>query len=53
MKRDDIMLIAQILSTMKNTVAELEKSITKNSSDNITIAKKQLLELREQLSKLI
>jgi len=53
MKREDIALAAQVLTSMKSAVSEMEKAVKKNDSDGIAIVKKQLMELQGNLAKLI
>jgi hypothetical protein len=53
MKREDVVLAAQMLTSMKSAAAKLEKALKQNDSDTIAIAKKEILELQSQLATLI
>ena len=53
MKREDIAIIAQILTSMKTAAEKLEKAIKQDDKDSVNIAKKEILSLQEQFAKII
>lgn len=53
MKREDVAVVAQILTSMKTAVEKLEKAIKQNDNDSINIEKKEILSLQEQFAKAI
>ena len=53
MKREDVAIAAQILTSMKIAVEKLEKAIKQEDRDGINIAKREILSLQEQFSKSI
>ena len=53
MKREDVAIAAQILTSMKIAAENLEKAIKQNDKDSINILKKEILSLQEQFAKSI
>jgi hypothetical protein len=53
MKREDITLAAQLLTTMKETTVKLEQAIEVNDKDVMTMAKQHLLEVQAHLANIL
>ena len=53
MKKEDVALAAQILTSMKDAAARLEKALKKDDKEEIEIAKKNILEMQKNLAKII
>jgi hypothetical protein len=53
MKREDVAVAAQILTSMKIAAEKLEKAMKENDKDSINMAKKEILSLQEQFAKAI
>ena len=53
MKREDIALAAQLLTTMKETAVKLEQAIKVNDKDTTTMAKQHLLYVQAHLAKIL
>lgn len=53
MRKEDISLVAQLLSSMKDAVAKLDEAQRKKDLPNIASAKKEILNLQQQINKSI
>ena len=53
MKREDVAIAAQILTSMKIAAEKLANAIKLNDKDSINISKKEILSLQEQFAKAI
>jgi len=53
MKREDVAVVAQLLTSMKIAVEKLEKAIKENDKDSINITKREIIALQENLAKSI
>jgi hypothetical protein len=51
MNKEDIAVLAQLLSSMKDAVSELEKAQRNKDLEKINLAKKEILMLKEQMDK--
>jgi hypothetical protein len=51
MNKEDITILAQILSSMKDAVSELEKAQKNKDLERINLAKKEILTLKDQMNK--
>lgn len=53
MNKEDISVAAQILSSMKDAINELEKAQKRKDLESINYEKNQILNLKEQLDKIL
>jgi hypothetical protein len=51
MNKEDISMLAQLLSSMKDAVYELEKAQKNKNIEKMNLAKKEILMLKEQMDK--
>lgn len=53
MKREEITLVAQLLSSMKDAVDKLEEAYKKEDMEKLSAAKKEITEFQKKISKLL
>ncbi len=53
MNKEEITMVAQLLSSMKDAINELEKSQRKKDIAGVNSAKKEIMGLKEQLDKIL
>lgn len=53
MKRGDVIVLAQLIVSMKEKIVDFEKSFNDKNVDSFQKTKKQLLELSERIDSLI
>ena len=51
--KGDLMLLAQLLHTMKESVEELEKYYKKKDVENVNAAKKEILDLQAKIDQIL
>ena len=51
--KEDLMLLAQLLHTMKESVEELEKYYKKKDVENVNAAKKEILDLQAKIDQIL
>ena len=52
-EKEDVTLLAQLLYTMKEVVARMEKYYKKKDVEKLNSAKKELLELQKRINEVI
>jgi hypothetical protein len=53
MKKEDIIVIAQLLTAIKDTANKLEEAQRKNNSEMLLAAKKEILMFQKQIDELL
>ncbi len=53
MEKEDIVLLSQILSGMKDLTIELERAIKKDEKDKVLESKKEILDLRKDIEEIL
>jgi hypothetical protein len=53
MQKEDIMVLAQLLTGLKDAVANLEKAEKKKDMEEIAAAKREIISLQAQIDKII
>ena len=53
MKKEDVIVIAQLLSAMKDSVRELEEAQRRNDGEKILIVKKEILNFQKKIDEAI
>ena len=53
MKKEDITLLAQLLTAMRDAVDKLEKAYEKKNMEELRAAKKQIISFQEKIDKLL
>jgi hypothetical protein len=53
MKKEDVAVIAKLLTNMKNSLDELDSALKKRDSVGADIAKRKILELQVQINRLL
>lgn len=53
MKKEDILLVAQLLSSMKDAVNKLEKAYKRKDLEELNSAKRELLNFQDQINKIL
>jgi hypothetical protein len=53
MQKEEISLVAQLLSGMKDAVIKLDKSVKRKDAENLALAKKEILEFQKQIKNII
>ena len=53
MEKEDITLVAQLLTGIKDALDKLEEAEKKKDADNLAAAKREILNFQEQIDKLL
>ncbi|MEI6731691.1 MAG: hypothetical protein WCK90_03340 [archaeon] len=53
MKREDILVLAQLLTGMKDAVAQMREAEKKKDSERMSSAKKAMIHLKEQIDSIL
>ena len=53
MKRDEITVIAQLLTAIKDALEELEKAQRKRDEERVVMAKREILSFQKKLDELL
>lgn len=53
MKREEITVVAQLLTAIKDALAELEKAQRKNDEERVEMAKREILGFQKKLDELL
>ena len=53
MKKEEVVVLAQLLTAMKDSVNELEKAYRENNKDRILMTKKELLNFQKKIDELL
>jgi len=53
MKKEDVAIVAQLLSSMKDSINELEKAQKRKDIEKMNSIKKEMIRLSEQIEKTI
>lgn len=51
MKKEDIEIIAKLLTTLKDSLNELESSLKKDDAEKVTASKRKILDLQIQIGR--
>jgi len=53
MKKDEITILAQLLTAMKDAVEKLDAAEKSNDSEQIVMAKKEIISFQKQIDKIL
>ena len=53
MEKEDVVLLAQLIQTIKEATDELEKAQKKKDMEKLNAAKKEILELQKRVNELL
>jgi len=53
MKKEDIIVLAQLLSSMKDAIAKIEKAQKEGDSEQIEFGKKQILDFQKKIDEIL
>lgn len=53
MKKEKVMVVAQILTAMKDSISELDKAQKIGDSDKIMILKKEILDYQKKIDEML
>ncbi len=53
MKKENLIILAQLLTAMKDAVSELEKAQKENDNDKVMIIKKEIINFQKKVDSLL